>query len=344
MDTMLAAYKEYMIERAGLGAAENTLRNVEWALKPFVRHVDGLRIPPALLDRKTIKSYLYGEGGLSTSTTIRRGLDGERAPLSPVSFNNAQMCISALMRWGAAEDYFPAGLHVVCRPIPVPRVEQQRCRSDQLLEAIEQCTDPRDKMYLSLATYTLGRAGELQLVRWDHVDFRDTCIRWWNQKKKRFDTKEIDAYLATDLREWKFTLEGYMGETVHPEWCVLPTRFTHPISRKVTYTPLTPLANMELIAHKYLDCYFTNTAGIGSHTLRRSAARALFDHLCSSGYDGALRHVSALLDHKSTVTTERYLGLDEDKMAIRRIIREGRANFLQRGMTPVTELRRRAIG
>jgi len=51
----------------------------------------------------------------------------------------------------------------------------------------------------------------------------------------------------------------------------------------------------------------------GVHTLRRSGARALFDEMVAQGsYDRVLRNVSAMLHHKSTVMTERYLGFDVD--------------------------------
>jgi len=53
----------------------------------------------------------------------------------------------------------------------------------------------------------------------------------------------------------------------------------------------------------------------GCHTLRRSVARAYFDGLRTElGYDHALREVAALLHHKSTRTTENYLGVTADKI------------------------------
>lgn len=52
---------------------------------------------------------------------------------------------------------------------------------------------------------------------------------------------------------------------------------------------------------------------IGAHTLRRSGARAYYDHLVDSGYDGALRAVQTLLGHSSPTITEKYLGVDLDQ-------------------------------
>jgi integrase len=51
----------------------------------------------------------------------------------------------------------------------------------------------------------------------------------------------------------------------------------------------------------------------GSHTLRRSGARALYDRLLDDGHDGAIRVVQAMLHHSSVIQTEHYLGMKLDQ-------------------------------
>lgn len=52
----------------------------------------------------------------------------------------------------------------------------------------------------------------------------------------------------------------------------------------------------------------------GTHTIRRAVARAFFDSMAGEqGYDAALRTVSALLHHRSSATTEAYLGLSSER-------------------------------
>ncbi len=54
--------------------------------------------------------------------------------------------------------------------------------------------------------------------------------------------------------------------------------------------------------------------GEGAHTLRRAAARAFFDEVTQDKvYDSALRVVSAWLHHKTSSTTESYLGLESER-------------------------------
>jgi integrase len=60
----------------------------------------------------------------------------------------------------------------------------------------------------------------------------------------------------------------------------------------------------------------------GSHTLRRSGARALFDQLTlDGGYDHPLRIVQSMLHHASITQTEVYIGVTADKRTRDEIIR-----------------------
>jgi integrase len=61
--------------------------------------------------------------------------------------------------------------------------------------------------------------------------------------------------------------------------------------------------------------------GEGSHTIRRSGARALFDQLVEGGYDHALRLTQSLLHHSSVVQTERYIGITADRRSRDDILR-----------------------
>jgi len=54
--------------------------------------------------------------------------------------------------------------------------------------------------------------------------------------------------------------------------------------------------------------------GEGMHTIRRSGARAMFDHLALDlGNDKALLQVSVMLNHQGTQQTLSYIGLDIER-------------------------------
>jgi site-specific recombinase XerD len=59
----------------------------------------------------------------------------------------------------------------------------------------------------------------------------------------------------------------------------------------------------------------------GEHTLRRSGARAYFDQLVENGYDGALKRVQSMLGHRNASSTERYIGLNPERLARNRDLR-----------------------
>jgi integrase len=78
--------------------------------------------------------------------------------------------------------------------------------------------------------------------------------------------------------------------------------------------PDKPLIHSERIVQAALRQLGHPTKGEGSHTIRRAVARVLFDDLVqTTGYDGALRTVSAFLHHKNVTTTEHYLGVTSEK-------------------------------
>jgi integrase len=81
-----------------------------------------------------------------------------------------------------------------------------------------------------------------------------------------------------------------------------------------SWRPDKAMAHAERVVHTALETLDIPSKGEGCHTLRRAAARALFDSLTQeSGYDSALRIVSAWLHHKNSTTTERYLGLSVER-------------------------------
>jgi integrase len=80
------------------------------------------------------------------------------------------------------------------------------------------------------------------------------------------------------------------------------------------WDPSRPMHKPEKVVQAALARIGLPTKGEGCHTLRRASARALFDQLTQDkGYDSALRVVSAFLHHKSSTTTELYLGLDAER-------------------------------
>jgi site-specific recombinase XerD len=106
----------------------------------------------------------------------------------------------------------------------------------------------------------------------------------------------------------------------------------HPLERAILACGLFLMARsseLATIQMKHLDLDASEVE-VYRHKVRRYDTRALYDELVEErGYDGALRRVQTMLDHKHSMTTELYLGLDVDKVARNKALR-GKPMFTRR--------------
>lgn len=183
---------------------------------------------------------------------------------------------------------------------------------------------PLERAILACGLFLMARSSELASIRIKDLDLEASEVEVWRHKTSRTDTLPICSELDRELRRW---LEWYGDRCeLTPDAYLLPARKSgHTIRDRKTgrlshlsdAAPVDPYTRIQRV-HRHVRMVLRplgyDTSGEGGHTLRRSAARALYDELVEErGYDGALRRVQTMLDHKSAITTELYLGLDLDK-------------------------------
>lgn len=179
------------------------------------------------------------------------------------------------------------------------------------------CMDPVETIALATGLYLFLRGSEQRHIQLKHVHLDDGELEIYRPKVRRWDVMpiclELDGYLRQQLT--------WMASQVNlePEHYLIPTRFA-PRQAQGTFTagsgplnPSKPFCRPYSTVQGPLGRAGYPTAGQGEHTLRRSGARAYFDHLVSSGWDGALKRVQSMLGHKHAAMTERYLGLDLER-------------------------------
>jgi len=141
------------------------------------------------------------------------------------------------------------------------------------------------------------------------------------------DEMPVTAGLARVLRRWLVSYAAHIGRPLAPEDYLFPARKsggyrwrTEPDGKRGRFrAPDTwmldkAMRHPERVVKNALAAAGRPTQGEGCHTLRRAAARAMFDDLSGEGgYDSALRVVSAWLHHSNSTTTEKYLGLDVER-------------------------------
>jgi integrase len=171
----------------------------------------------------------------------------------------------------------------------------------------------RERIYIALGLYTLLRQSEILSIRIKDVNLELNTLDVVLHKTKERDQMRIVPELRAELRKW---LTYYTDECgpLRGDWYLVPTR------RPAGWDEgpdgaMTIRRRDRLVPHIRPRTMHANVQRkhCGSHTLRRSAARALYEELVAEGVDDALRQVSAWLHHKSVLMTELYLGLTADR-------------------------------
>ncbi len=216
------------------------------------------------------------------------------------------------------------------RTLKVPQKQRLRVPVSEwgrLFDAVEY---PVEEAVLGLGLYLFLRSSEIRSLQLKHVHLDSSEIEVHRVKTGQWDTMPISTELEDVLRRylrWYTTTLAEQGISVDPDFYLIPPRkkgtmLRHPESAKFIANtgdliPSKPHGHPHRIVQTLLRrCnYDTDGNREGNHTLRRSGARAYFDELLGSGYDGALRRVQSMLGHSQAQMTEIYLGLDLDLKA-----------------------------
>jgi integrase len=178
-----------------------------------------------------------------------------------------------------------------------------------------------ERIVFATGLYLFLRASEQQRLQLKMVDLDQGVIEVYRVKPKKWDVMPMSAELLPIMRE-HLTWLAQNGAT-DPNHFLIPTRnrdmrhdpVTHKwIAGTGTINPTRSLSKPHRIVQRILKKNGYEIQGEGEHTLRRSGARAYFDHLCEErNYDGALRRVQSMLGHSLSSTTETYIGLNIDR-------------------------------
>lgn len=209
-------------------------------------------------------------------------------------------------------------------------------RFADLLEAAG-VEDSRDRALVALMLYTLGRDQEIAELRVGDVDLDGGWIHLTVSKSHMEDMVPISSELDTELRDWLSDYTTALSRPLKPSDYLIPRRVSvgrergargRIVSHTMRYAPHQKIGRPGKVVVRYLEAVGFPVEDAngerlreGSHTIRRSGARALFDRFRDQGRDHALRIVQSLLHHASITTTETYIGVEADRLSRDELLR-----------------------
>jgi integrase len=259
-----------------------------------------------------VDEWFFGDSGLRRTLT------------KPGSFNNYRKRLNSFVTYCHKAGWLKGDVMMNVRPQREMRRERLQLTVRELDALLDLARNPRDRAYLAININTALRASEIVGLLVGDADLEKGRLAVTVYKTHEQDNMPITSDLDSELRRWLTIYADDLGEPLHPRMRLIPARVgprynpgrdkqggrTH---RAGPWKPYDAIKNPANIVQYALQGLGHDTRGEGSHTLRRSLARIYFESIAGRGYDGALRATSALLHHKDTATTERYLGISVER-------------------------------
>lgn len=236
--------------------------------------------------------------------------------LRPSTVNLATAAMRSFFRWAMDRGYRTRKDNPVQgrRYRPADRQPQTRVPMSMFPALLDAATSERDRALIALGLYTMARKTEITGIRMSDLDLDSGEVSLYISKTNTYDRRPICAELDAELRTWLTYYTSKVGP-LEPDYYLVPAARGGPASKGGgMLRPRREMRSPEDAVHRALaGIGMPHAHHSGMHVLRRSAARAYFTELTAKGYDGALRQVSAWLNHKSTAMTEIYLGIELDR-------------------------------
>ncbi len=337
MTTLSDGIDRYLKIRAAKHA-KTTVRGDIIGLRRMLAQVGNVQVTGVNRDHMT--SYWYGAKGRVNQ-------------VSAASFNAERARIVSFFNWLVEEGEIPAS---PMRGIDRRRVgsrERLRLDSAAMIELIEGETYPRDRMLLSLGCNLGLRAHALTPITVGDVDLDGGWIRTYTSKTDDQRILPISLDLDRELRLW---LEAYAAACgpLRPDWFLTPARHRGLGTGGTTMDKIKPNQQMLYttalrIVHIALARIGQDEKGAGTHTLRRSSGRVVYETARADGDPTAIHVAREFLGHRNVGQTEVYVGTSNDKHRLEQAMR-GKA-FLSRksgtsdnNVISLSEMRRRKNG
>jgi integrase len=329
---------------------------VREAVDQFIESRRGYSPATQRNDRTVLRHLGNGLGsdrqiGAVTPAQVERYFAG-LSDLQPSSFNQWRSKIRSFMDYAVRHGWVRQDWLVDVRRRREPKRERFRLAPLEMVGFLEAAEDPRDRAVVAVALNTGLRGSELTALRIRDADFKTGELYIYRTKSGHDDRLRMTPALERELRRWLTYYAENVKESLSPDMVLIPARQRPrlvyrkdgaPSMSLGTLRPYDRIGRPEHVVQRVIRSFGVEVgSGEGIHTLRRSVARAYFDNAAEMGYDRALQVTKALLGHSSVLTTERYLGITEDRSRRDEIMREDFLPFGKQSRPYATRLR--AVG
>lgn len=312
--------------------------NRAYSAATWKAHASRLEIMRLWLTERTCQPDLYLED--VDEELISAWFRTQRPPrYAPDSSNNFRQYAKQFFTYCVAKGWMQFDPMLNIRPVAAVKRVRLRLTAAEMLQILEDAT-PRDRIALAVGQNILLRAQDVMMLTIGNMMVDTGFAAAWVEKNDTELELPISKELRAELLRWMehyafesglVTADGTGDIAALPnDWYLIPpvqylalnpNDPTGP-GRRV-YDPKRHIKHPEKIVHRALVKLGHPTKGEGFHTLRRSAARAVFD-VAEADKDksaSSIRITQAFLGHKNQATTEIYLGLESDRQALNKLIR-----------------------
>lgn len=307
--------------------------------------------------KRTLSAFLAHVGNVQVRHITPRHVDGyfaarEAAGIAPGTLNLELVHLRLMFKHAERRRLNTGDPTGHRRNYRVPKTGRRRVPAVQFPHLLDSCTHPRDRMVVALGLYLLLRQSEVAELRVADVDLHHGTVAVRVVKTDKFDSMPISAELDRELRVWLAWYTARCGP-LQPTWFLVPAKHRPTLGKgrvadvdSSTVYPHRPVQTATRIVQRALvgaGYALRDDQGAsmreGVHTLRRSAARAMFDSLADGGYDRAARIVQSLLHHSSLTQTEEYIGIESDRVSRDLLIR-GKTMYAPADSNNVVQMRK----
>ena len=201
----------------------------------------------------------------------------------------------------------------------VPKTEKLWIPVERFSELLDRAPNARDRALISLGLFTFARGAEICSLQWRDIDFDEERIHIYRRKSEAEDRMPMPIDLRNEMLTWMRAYEQANG-SIDGDWYVIPWIDANKRDRAeagymLPITDIRGLLPTKQITRPYyrikpilVEMGYDDFRG-GTHTMRRSGARAYFQRLRGEGFDSALMETQEMLGHATPAQTMKYIGV-----------------------------------